>query len=121
MQGYGCRFKTKCNWLEFCWTLIPGLILCVLGYFSWENLYSMELTEKADYHLKVIGHQWYWEYEYFVPRRFMGAYTYVNEVGLGAPFKSRSSSIGDVGHVLKRLGGLKLDGAQWEGESDKSG
>lgn len=66
LDGYSCRFKTKCNWLEFCWTLIPGGILGVLGYFSWENLYYMELTDKADYHVKVIGHQWYWEYEYFL-------------------------------------------------------
>nr|YP_010393152.1 cytochrome c oxidase subunit II [Nototeredo knoxi]UPX89278.1 cytochrome c oxidase subunit 2 [Nototeredo knoxi] len=66
LEGYICRFKTKCNWLEFCWTLIPGLILAVVGYFSWENLYRMELTEKADYHVKVVGHQWYWEYEYYL-------------------------------------------------------
>nr|YP_010393104.1 cytochrome c oxidase subunit II [Dicyathifer mannii]UPX89158.1 cytochrome c oxidase subunit 2 [Dicyathifer mannii] len=66
LSGYSCRFKTKCNWLEFCWTLIPGLVLIVLGYFSWENLYLMEVTDKASYHVKVVGHQWYWEYEYFL-------------------------------------------------------
>nr|YP_010393176.1 cytochrome c oxidase subunit II [Teredothyra matocotana]UPX89338.1 cytochrome c oxidase subunit 2 [Teredothyra matocotana] len=66
LTGYSCRFKTKCNWLEFCWTFIPGIILGVLGYFSWENLYLMELTDKADYHVKVTGHQWYWEYEYYM-------------------------------------------------------
>nr|YP_010393128.1 cytochrome c oxidase subunit II [Lithoredo abatanica]UPX89230.1 cytochrome c oxidase subunit 2 [Lithoredo abatanica]UPX89242.1 cytochrome c oxidase subunit 2 [Lithoredo abatanica] len=78
LAGYSCRFKTKCNWLEFCWTLIPGLILTVLGYFSWENLYLMEVTDKASYHVKVVGHQWYWEYEYFL--QFLGGEASVDSV-----------------------------------------
>nr|YP_010393080.1 cytochrome c oxidase subunit II [Bankia gouldi]UPX89062.1 cytochrome c oxidase subunit 2 [Bankia gouldi] len=66
LKGYSYRFGKGCNWLEFCWTLFPGGILGALGYVSWENLYEMELTDSADYHVKVVGHQWYWEYEYFM-------------------------------------------------------
>nr|UPX89122.1 cytochrome c oxidase subunit 2 [Bankia setacea] len=66
LGGYTYRFGKGCNWLEFCWTLFPGGILGGLGYVSWENLYEMELTDTADYHVKVVGHQWYWEYEYFM-------------------------------------------------------
>lgn len=30
----------------------------------------MELTDSADYHVKVVGHQWYWEYEYYMRSQF---------------------------------------------------
>nr|UPX89326.1 cytochrome c oxidase subunit 2 [Teredo sp. TBF09] len=66
LKGYSYRFGKGCNWLEFCWTLFPGGILGALGYVSWENLYEMELSDSADYHVKVVGHQWYWEYEYYM-------------------------------------------------------
>lgn len=57
LSGYSYRFGKGCNWLEFCWTLFPGGILGGLGYVSWENLYEIELRDRADYHVKVVGHQ----------------------------------------------------------------
>nr|YP_010393007.1 cytochrome c oxidase subunit II [Xylonora corona]UPX88869.1 cytochrome c oxidase subunit 2 [Xylonora corona] len=64
--GYSCRNLTSHNKLEIFWTTSPGFILSFLAYLSWVNLYAMEGGAHPDYHAKVIGHQWYWDYEYFV-------------------------------------------------------
>lgn len=50
--------------LEIVWTLIPVVILGIIAVPSIKLLHFMDKTEKADLTLKVIGHQWYWEYEY---------------------------------------------------------
>jgi len=49
--------------LEFIWTLIPLFILIFIAFPSIKILY---IIEENDYciTLKVIGHQWYWSYEY---------------------------------------------------------
>jgi cytochrome c oxidase subunit 2 len=50
--------------LEIIWTLIPCLILIVIAIPSFRLLYYMDRVPKADLTIKVIGHQWYWTYEY---------------------------------------------------------
>ena len=50
--------------LEIAWTLIPVLILVVLGSFSLPVLFKQEEIPAADVHLKVTGNQWFWSYEY---------------------------------------------------------
>lgn len=50
--------------LEIVWTTIPVLILVVIAIPSLKLTYFMDRTEQADMTLKVIGRQWYWEYEY---------------------------------------------------------
>ena len=50
--------------LEIIWTLIPVIIVASIAYPSIKLIYFMDKTEKADMTVKVIGHQWYWEYEY---------------------------------------------------------
>jgi cytochrome c oxidase subunit 2 len=50
--------------LEVVWTLIPVLILVAVAFPSFKLLYAMDRTEKADYTVKVTGHQWYWSYNY---------------------------------------------------------
>ena len=50
--------------LELAWTVTPSFILMILAVPSFALLYSMdEITDPA-VTLKVIGHQWYWTYEY---------------------------------------------------------
>lgn len=60
--------KTTHNVLvEVVWTLVPILILFGVGYPSLKHLYYMDHTEidgKADLTIKIIGYQWYWNYEY---------------------------------------------------------
>lgn len=50
--------------LEILWTLVPVVIVAAIAFPSVKLIYFMDKTEKADMTLKVIGHQWYWEYDY---------------------------------------------------------
>jgi len=57
--------KTSHNTLlEILWTGIPVIILAFLAYPSIKLIYDMEEAPEADLTVKVIGHQWYWSYEY---------------------------------------------------------
>ncbi|MEE9139187.1 MAG: cytochrome c oxidase subunit II [Alphaproteobacteria bacterium] len=50
--------------LEVVWTVIPVMILVVIAVPSFKLLYFEDRVVDADMTLKVIGHQWYWSYEY---------------------------------------------------------
>jgi cytochrome c oxidase subunit 2 len=52
--------------LEVVWTLVPVLILVVVVVPSMKILYYVDRVpaKDAEMTLKVIGHQWYWEYTY---------------------------------------------------------
>ena len=50
--------------LEVLWTTVPVVILVVIAIPSFRLLYYSDRVEDADMTLKVIGHQWYWSYEY---------------------------------------------------------
>ena len=52
------------TWLEVAWTLVPVLILVVIAIPSFRLIYFQDRTANADMTIKVVGHQWYWEYEY---------------------------------------------------------
>lgn len=50
--------------LELIWTLIPLVILIFIAIPSLNLLYLLEETLNPFLTLKVLGHQWYWSYEY---------------------------------------------------------
>lgn len=50
--------------LEVAWTLLPVLILVVIGIPSLKLMFFANKIEHADLTVKAIGHQWYWTYEY---------------------------------------------------------
>jgi cytochrome c oxidase subunit 2 len=50
--------------LEIVWTLIPVLILVVLGSFSLPILFKSQEIPDGDITIKATGNQWYWSYEY---------------------------------------------------------
>lgn len=50
--------------LEVVWTLLPVLVLVMIGIPSLKLMYFAETIKEADVTLKVIGNQWYWKYEY---------------------------------------------------------
>ncbi len=55
---------THSTTLEIIWTVIPVIIVMV---FAVENLKLIRMQEnipKSELTLKVIGHQWYWHYQY---------------------------------------------------------
>ena len=50
--------------LEVVWTIIPALILIVMAYPATKTIFAMKDTSAADMSVKIIGHQWKWEYDY---------------------------------------------------------
>jgi len=50
--------------IEIIWTITPSIILMVIAVPSFALLYSIDEVIDPAITLKVIGHQWYWSYEY---------------------------------------------------------
>lgn len=50
--------------IEIIWTVTPSLVLMVIAVPSFALLYSIDEVIDPAVTLKVIGHQWYWSYEY---------------------------------------------------------
>jgi cytochrome c oxidase subunit 2 len=50
--------------VEIAWTLIPVLILVVIGAVSLPILFKQQRIPEGDIVIKVTGYQWYWGYEY---------------------------------------------------------
>lgn len=50
--------------LEIAWTIVPILILVVIGAFSLPVLFKQQEIPEGDINIKVTGYQWYWGYEY---------------------------------------------------------
>lgn len=50
--------------LEVAWTVVPILILVVIGAFSLPVLFKQQEIPEGDINIKVTGYQWYWNYEY---------------------------------------------------------
>jgi len=46
------------------WTVIPIVILLFIAFPSLFILYLIDDMTNSNILIKVIGHQWYWEYEY---------------------------------------------------------
>nr|ACA62658.1 cytochrome oxidase subunit 2 [Calisoga longitarsis] len=50
--------------LESIWTVLPAVFLLMIALPSLSLLYVMEEMDDPDVSVKVVGHQWYWSYEY---------------------------------------------------------
>nr|YP_010963577.1 cytochrome c oxidase subunit II [Telingana formosanus]WKZ08060.1 cytochrome c oxidase subunit II [Telingana formosanus] len=50
--------------IEFIWTLMPAITLIFIALPSLRILYLIEESMKPLLTIKIIGHQWYWTYEY---------------------------------------------------------
>jgi len=55
---------THSNTGEIVWTLIPAVILMFIAVPSFGLLYSLDELIDPTVTLKIVGHQWYWSYEY---------------------------------------------------------
>ncbi len=53
--------------LEIVWTTIPAVILVIIAIPSFSLLYSVDEIIEPLFTVKVIGHQWYWTYEFLDP------------------------------------------------------
>jgi len=63
-KGLGADDTTHGTQLEIFWTVTPSLILMLIAMPSFALLYSMDEVVDPSLTLKVVGHQWYWTYEY---------------------------------------------------------
>lgn len=50
--------------LEIIWTLVPIIILAIMAFPSFKTLRFIEKLDNPELTIKVVGHQWYWEYQY---------------------------------------------------------
>lgn len=50
--------------IEVTWTLVPVLILVVIGAVSLPVLFDQQEIPEGEVTIKVTGYQWYWGYEY---------------------------------------------------------
>ncbi|MGB7316564.1 MAG: cytochrome c oxidase subunit II [Planktotalea sp.] len=50
--------------VEVAWTVIPIVVLVLIGAFSLPILFKQQEIPQADITIKVTGYQWYWGYEY---------------------------------------------------------
>jgi cytochrome c oxidase subunit II len=50
--------------LEVAWTIIPALVLVVLFILTLRTMSAVDAGAPSALRIKVIGHQWWWEYQY---------------------------------------------------------
>jgi len=50
--------------IEIVWTIIPAVILMIIAVPSFGLLYSVDEVVDPSLTVKIVGHQWYWSYEY---------------------------------------------------------
>ncbi len=50
--------------IEILWTLIPCILLIIIAIPSFKLLYYVDTVGKMDMTIKVVGRQWFWQYEY---------------------------------------------------------
>nr|YP_203327.1 cytochrome c oxidase subunit 2 [Zancudomyces culisetae]Q3T4C0.1 RecName: Full=Cytochrome c oxidase subunit 2; AltName: Full=Cytochrome c oxidase polypeptide II [Zancudomyces culisetae]AAW49494.1 cytochrome c oxidase subunit 2 [Zancudomyces culisetae] len=50
--------------IEILWTCSPAFILIAISFPSFKLLYLMDSIIDSQITIKVLGHQWYWSYEY---------------------------------------------------------
>ena len=58
------KYLVEGTTIEIVWTIIPAVILIFIAFPSLQLLYSMDEVVDPSLTVKVIGHQWYWSYEY---------------------------------------------------------
>lgn len=58
------RYTHEAQLIETIWTVLPAILLLFLALPSLRLLYLIDEVTNPFITLKVIGHQWYWRYEY---------------------------------------------------------
>jgi cytochrome c oxidase subunit II len=50
--------------MEILWTIVPCILLIIIAIPSFKLLYYVDTIGKMDMTVKIVGRQWYWQYEY---------------------------------------------------------
>jgi cytochrome c oxidase subunit 2 len=77
-------FILESHSIELFWTVIPAMILILIGFPSIRLLYLLDEIYNPMITIKTIGHQWYWSYEYsdFIDIEFDSYMVPSNEIGV---------------------------------------
>ncbi len=59
-----CKNILDAQGIETIWAILPGFVLILLALPSLRLLYLLDELDKPSITIKVVGHQWYWSYEY---------------------------------------------------------
>ena len=73
--------------IELIWTITPAFILIAIAFPSFRLLYLLDEVISPTVTIKVVGHQWYWSYEYS---------DYINVSGDSIEFDSYMISVSDL-------------------------
>jgi len=73
------KYSNHGTLIELVWTISPALILVAIAFPSFQLLYMIDEVISPSITVKVVGHQWYWSYEYS---------DFVNEEGEAIEFDS---------------------------------
>ena len=73
--------------VEIILTIIPALILTVVGVFTFRGIFELAETKDTEMIINVTGQQWWWEYDY--PAQ--------NEFGINQPIISSGQLVMPVG------------------------
>nr|YP_009522697.1 cytochrome c oxidase subunit II [Caridina indistincta A]AXQ36836.1 cytochrome c oxidase subunit II [Caridina indistincta A] len=65
-------FLVEGQMIEIIWTVLPAIILLFIAFPSLHLLYLLDEVNEPSITVKVMGHQWYWSYEYsdFIQTKF---------------------------------------------------
>lgn len=96
------KIFTHSNILEITWTIIPSIILFLLAVPSFGLLYSLDELMNSPLTIKVIGHQWWWEYQ--LDRAFLTPNTIIYTK---SSLESRLTDVADLTIGTHRL--LEVD------------
>lgn len=84
VQEFGIKRRlTHDNVLELIWTAVPSVVLLLIAVPSFILLYSMDEVVDPVLTVKVIGHQWYWSYEYdvYLDPKFLLKWIWTHQIG----------------------------------------
>lgn len=96
--------------VEIAWTIIPIVILVLIGAYSLPILFRQQEIPVADITIKATGNQWYWSYEY-VDEEF-GFDSYM--IGAPATLTAEDEDAGAVANVLNPAMEAKLVAAGYD-------
>nr|YP_009992039.1 cytochrome c oxidase subunit II [Rhipicephalus appendiculatus]AGH19687.1 cytochrome c oxidase subunit 2 [Rhipicephalus appendiculatus]QLD97234.1 cytochrome c oxidase subunit 2 [Rhipicephalus appendiculatus]QLD97247.1 cytochrome c oxidase subunit 2 [Rhipicephalus appendiculatus]QNN85510.1 cytochrome c oxidase subunit II [Rhipicephalus appendiculatus]WNZ34620.1 cytochrome c oxidase subunit II [Rhipicephalus appendiculatus] len=64
MNNFLSRSLMEGQEIEIIWTIIPAITLIFIAIPSLHLLYLTDETFNSQISIKILGHQWYWSYEY---------------------------------------------------------
>nr|UNO53587.1 cytochrome c oxidase subunit 2 [Ixodes granulatus] len=64
INSFSSRFLMEGQEIETIWTIIPAITLIFIALPSLRLLYLLDESYSPSITIKIIGHQWYWSYEF---------------------------------------------------------